>query len=367
MALLGRKASYLGIDLGASSLKIVELKNEGGRPKLVTYGFAEQRTDVVRSDSAEDQQRIVVALKAILRKARVSTNRLVAALPSFAVFTSIISLPEMSKKDLFAAVRWEAKKFVPMPLEEMVLDWRLLQKQESAEGNQLLAGSRKPNADSRPAGPKSMKVLLTAAPKNLVRRYIEIFRTCDLQIVSLETEAFALQRSLIGAEPNPTMIVDIGAVATDVSVVVDGIPLINRSIDAGGDTITKAIANSLSVDPERAEQFKRDFGIASTSGGVNELPQAIDFVISSIVNEIRYVLNLYRAQEERPIEKLILAGGSAFLPQLPEYLSKTLNMKVIIGDAWARVIYPKELKVALDEIGPRFAVAIGLAMREIVG
>lgn len=366
MALFAKKVSYLGIDLGASSLKVVELKNEGGRPKLVTYGFAEQRTDVVRSDSAELQQRIVAALKSILRQSRVGSNRVVAAMPSFAVFTSIISLPEMSKKDLFSAVRWEAKKFVPMPLEEMVLDWRLLQKQPPADSGHT-AASREPGTGGRPAGPKSMKVLLTAAPKNLVRRYIEIFRACDLQIVSLETEAFALQRSLIGAERVPTMIVDIGAVATDVSVIVDGIPLINRSIDVGGDTITKAVANSLSVDLERAEQFKRDFGIASTRGGVAEIPKAIDFVISSIVNEIRYVINLFRAQEERPIEKLILAGGSAYLPQLPEYLAKLLSMKVVIGDAWARVIYPRELKVALDEIGPRFAVAVGLAMREIVG
>ncbi len=360
MALFAKKVSYLGIDLGASSLKVVELKNEGGRSKLVTYGFAEQRTDVVRSDSAELQQRIVAALKAILRQSRVGSNRVVAAMPSFAVFTSIISLPEMSKKDLFSAVRWEAKKFVPMPLEEMVLDWRLLQMSDEK------SVPSQPD-DKKGKGPKSMRVLLTAAPKNLVRRYIEIFRACDLQIVSLETEAFALQRSLIGAERVPIMIVDIGAVATDVSVIVDGIPLINRSIDVGGDTITKAVANSLSVDLERAEQFKRDFGITASRGGVAEIPKAIDFVISSIVNEIRYVINLFRAQEERPIEKLILAGGSAFLPQLPEYLSKLLSMKVIIGDAWARVIYPRELKVALDEVGPRFAVAVGLAMREIVG
>ncbi len=357
MPLFKGKESFLGIDLGASSVKIVELRNDGGRPKLVTYGFAEQRTDVVRGDSAELQQRIVVALRTILKKSHVTSRRVVAALPSFAVFTSIISLPEMSKKDLFSAVRWEAKKFVPMPLEEMVLDWRLLQQpapQSTPETKSL-------------KGPKNMKVLLTAAPKNLVRRYIEVFRASELQIVSLETEAFALQRSLIGAERVPIMIVDIGAVATDVSVIVDGIPLINRSIDVGGDTLTKAISNSLNIDLERAEQFKRDFGISAPQQGGNQIPRTIEFVISSIVNEIRYVMNLFRAQEDRPVEKLVLAGGSAFLPNLPEYLSKLLNMKVIIGDPWARVIYPVELKVALDEIGPRFAVAIGLAMREIVG
>lgn len=372
MALFRAKASYLGVDLGASSIKLVELQNDGGRPKLTTYGFVEQRTDVVRGDSVELQQQIVAALRSILKKSRVQSRKVVAALPSYAVFTSIISLPEMSKRDLYAAVRWEAKKFVPMPLEEMVLDWRLLA--GPATGDSLPVDSRSPDANTqhpapstRSKGPKAMKVLLTAAPKNLVRRYIEIFRATELQIVSLETEAFALQRSLVGAEQNPVMIADVGAVATDVAVVVDGIPLVNRSIDVGGDTITKAVANALNVDVARAEQFKRDFGIASAQGGVSQIPKTIDFVISSVVNEIRYVTNLYRAQEERPIEKLILAGGSAFLPNLSQYLARVLNLKVFVGDPWARVSYPVELKVALDEIGPRFAVAIGLAMREIVG
>lgn len=360
MAFFRSKQSFLGVDLGASSIKLVELQNDGGRPKLITYGFVEQRTDVVRGDATELQQRTVAALRAILKKSRTISRRVVAALPSYAVFTSIISLPEMSKRDMYAAVRWEAKKFVPMPLEEMVLDWRMLA-EPSREGPSAMP------ADKASRGPKAMKVLLTAAPKNLVRRYIEIFRAAELQIVSLETEAFALQRSLVGAERGPQMIVDVGAVATDVAVIVDGVPLINRSIDVGGDTLSKAIANAMNVDLARAEQFKRDFGIASSQGGISQIPKTIDFVISSVVNEIRYVTNLYRAQEERPIEKLILSGGSAFLPNLTDYLSKLLNLKVIIGDPWARVSCPVDLKVALDEIGPRFAVAIGLAMREIVG
>ncbi|MBI4089818.1 MAG: type IV pilus assembly protein PilM [Candidatus Kerfeldbacteria bacterium] len=364
MALLGSKASYLGVDIGTSSVKVVEFRNEGGRPKLVTYAFIERPTNVVKLDSAQEQGLVATALRDLIKRSRATSDRVVAALPSFAVFSSIVSLPVMPRKDLYAAVRWEAKKFVPMPIEEMVLDWRLLKDKDRetppAPSSQL---AEHPAAER---GPKNLRVLLTAAPKTLVKRYIDIFKGANLRLVSLETESFALERSLLGGEPGSFMIVDIGAVATTITITVNSIPLLNRSIDVGGDTITKAIANSLNVDQQRAEQFKRDVGIGGEQIQGGQIPRAIEFVVSSIVNEIRYVFNLYHNQGEKPIEKIILSGGSAFLTNLPEYLATTLNMKVFIGDPWARVIYPVDLKPALDEIGPRFTVAIGLAMREII-
>lgn len=366
----GGKASFLGVDIGTSSVKVVEIRNEGGRPRLGTYAFLERPTNIIKLDSAQQQQEMAASLTQILKKAKVSTDKVVAALPNFSVFSSIISLPVMPRKEMYAAVRWEAKKFVPMPIEEMVLDWRLLKDKDGASKG---LPKEEPKVPAIPTdgqvgerSPKNLRVLLTAAPKSLVKRYIDVFKTVGLRLVSLETESFALERSLLGGEPGSFMIVDVGAVATNITITVNSVPLLNRSIDVGGDTITKAIANGLNVDLDRAEQFKRDVGVGGSDATGGQIPRAIEFVITSIVNEIRYVFNLYRNQGEKPIEKIILAGGSAFLTNLPEYLSNTLNMKVIIGDPWARVIYPVDLKPALDEIGPRFAVAIGLGMREIV-
>ncbi|MBI4415120.1 MAG: type IV pilus assembly protein PilM [Candidatus Kerfeldbacteria bacterium] len=356
MALFQRKQSFLGIDIGTSSIKAVELKNEAGRPKLVTYGYIEQQSDLVKSDSPQAQARLLATIKHLVQQAGVTTDKVVAALPSFAVFTSIISLPVMSEKDLLAAVRWEAKKFVPMPLDEMILDWRVIKEPETPQAQQQLGVKKRA---------KDLKILLTAAPKNLVKRYVDLFKAADMQLVSLETESFALERSLIGNDPSPIMVIDIGAIATDISVISHGIPLLNRSIDVGGETITKSIMNSLNIDVDRAEQFKRDFGMG-TSDGNQQIPKTIEFVIGSIINETRYCLNLYQGQGQQTVEKVILAGGSSFLPSLPDYLARVLNLKVFIGDPWARVIYPIELKSALQEIGPRFAVAIGLAMRNIV-
>lgn len=398
-----KNESYLGLDIGTSSIKLVELRNEKNRPRLSTYGYMDVETDIIKSDSKEAQARIAGSLKKIVKEARVTTNKTVSALPGFAVFSSIISLPQMSKKELVSAVKWEAKKFVPMPLDEMILDWKVLEKinikpmppnafkqkkKEEVSGDDddnKKTEQKFENADTAdkkddnkketdefkmPDGNKNkvIDVLLTAAPKNLVQRYINIMKVAGLELVSLETESFAAERSLVGNDPAPVLIVDVGAVATDITVIIDKVPILNRSIDIGGDSMTGAIQRSLGVDKTRAEQFKRDFGLLQPEGQASSagIPKSLEFVLHSIVNEIRYIMNLYQNQEDRPIEKIVLSGGTAFVPGLTEFLGKELDMKVFVGDPWARVVYPVELKPVLQEIGPRFAIAVGLAMREIV-
>lgn len=360
MGIFKKNVSYLGIDIGTSSIKVSEFRNEEGRPRLLSYGFIDQSSEVLKSDSPEVIQQVVATLQAIFQKGHMQSRKVVSALPSYAVFTSILSLPVMPKKDLYSAIRWEAKKIVPMSLDEMVLDWRLLHEPGAED-----ADKEKKQKSADMGGPKNTRVLITAAPKNLVKRYIDIFRLAELEIVSLETESFALVRSLMGRDNSTVMIVDIGAIATEISVILDGIPFLNRSIDVGGETITKSIANSLNIDAERAEQIKRDFGVMS-GPSTSQIPRVIEFVMQNIVNEIRYILSMYQNQGEKPIEKIILSGGSAFLPNLPSYLEQMIKLKCYIGDPWARVVHPIELKPVLDEIGPRFSVANGLAMREIV-
>lgn len=376
MALFSGPERYLGVDIANSAVKAVELENVKGRAKLITYGYIEQQNTILTSDTPEARASIVDALKRIQKEARTSTTNCVAALPSYTVFTSVIHVPEMPKKELAAAVQWEAKKFVPMPIEEMILDWKILQDNEvSTEysaNNAVEQGQQRQNmgeqgtAKIKSKEKKFLKILLTAAPKDLVQRYLEVFKEAKLNLVSLETESFALERALIGNDKSPIILIDVGAVATTISVVVDSVPLINRSIDIGGRTITKAIANSLNVDMDRAEQFKRDFGLAHTgNAGGDQIPKRIEFMVQAVVDEVKYVLNLYQSQGGSQIEKIVLAGGSAWLPNFTQYLSSVLGYKVFIGDPWARVMYPMDLQPVLQQVGPRLAVATGLAMREI--
>ncbi len=371
--------NYLGVDIGSTGIKVVELKNENGRPRLVTYGFTEEPIDIIHNHSAQMQAKAAVLLTKILSQAKATTKKTIAALPSFSVFSSIISLPMMNKKELAQAIYWQAKKFIPLPLEEMTLDWKLLESDVAAidyQGSADSAGksvskdektgasSDSGNSNKPKTKSKDIKVLIAAAPKKLVLRYINIFKQANLDLLSLETENFALERSLIGGEKVPIMLVDIGAITSDISVIESGIPLLSRSVDSGGKTITQVIMQSMHIDEKRAEQFKRDIGFASGHG---DLPRLIEKSIAPIVNEIKYCFELYASQESHHrIEKIILTGGSAFLPNITEYLSKLLDIKVFVGDPWARIIYPVELKSVLDNLAPRFSVAIGLAMREIV-
>lgn len=370
----GGGAGYLGIDIGSSSIKIVELKNEKGRPKLVTYGYADQASGILKSETKESKESIVKAIQLVREKSRTKSNRVVAALPSYTVFSSIIALPEMPKKELEEAVQWEAKKFVPMPIEEMILDWKILENLDEfgrasiASQDNPHTGNGQSEAKVTTQGQKQLKILITAAPKKLVSKYVEIFKMAQLQLVSLETESFALERALVGNDKSPILLIDIGATATNIVVVVASVPLINRSIDLGGKTITQSLAGSLNIDQNRAEQFKRDFGLAAgqAQGGPQQIPQRIEFMVNSVINEVKYVIDLYQSQTQKPLEKVILAGGSAWLPNLSDYLAQALQLKVFIGDPWSRVIYPTDLKPVLREIGPSLAVSVGLAMREII-
>ena len=351
------KKNYVGIDIGSSAVKMVECASHGGRARLVTYGYAEADLNVMHASSPEDEKRAASVIKRVYEESHVSTKRTIAALPNFSVFSSIISLPYMSKKELAQAVTWEAKKFVPLPIEDMVLDWRPLDQRKSEDKK------KKKNGDTEQQ--EYQRILITAAPKDLVERYVRIFKMAELELVAMETESFALERSLVGRDPSVIMLVDLGAFSTDISIVESGIPVLSRSIDVGGSTITKAIAQSLNIADKRADQFKQDIGFSTQA--TNNIPKIIESTISPIINEIKYSFDLFQGRNKSDVvEKIVLTGGSSVVPGLTNYLKDILNINVYIGDPWARVIYPVELKSILQELGPRFSISIGLAMREIV-
>ena len=350
MALLSNSASYMGIDIGSTGIKIVELKKESGKIKLVNYGFSEnEESEIVDWQNSPELSSKVI--KKIIREAGIGAQSAISALPTFSVFSSILNLSNVSKKDIASAIHWEAKKVIPLPLEDMILDWKEINTDAKEENKK-----KKTN---------NIKVLLTGAPRILVKKYIEIFKLAKINLLSLETETFSLIRSLLGNDKSTIMLVEIGASTTDVSVVDSIIPVLNRSIDVGGEKITEAISKNLNISLDKSEQFKYDLGVSAIASPDSKAPQAIVDAVSPVVNEIKYAINHFQDKNNKKIEKIVLSGGSALLPNLAKYLAKILDMKVIIGDPWSRVSYPKELKPLLQEIGPRLAVAIGLAIREL--
>lgn len=337
--------SYLGIDISAPSIKMVELTRTGNQVALLTYGFSEQKVDDPLTDiSAFDISRTAALIHQIKEKAHIASNLCLASLPTASVFSSIINVNQTAnKKELESAVNWEAKKVIPLALSDIVLDWQKIETGKT-DGN---------------------TILLTGAPKTLIQNYISVFKAAQLNLLSVETEIFALIRSLLGNDRSPVMIVQMGSTTTNIFVVDKSIPIINRSIGIGGNAITKGIAEHLNLSLEQAEQFKYDLMHTEAAEGKTEiLPKMIMDGLEPIVNEIKYILGVYSNKESRRLEKIILTGGGSMLPGLTTYLSDHFNLNTIVGDPWFRVSYPFELKPILEKIGPRLAVAIGLAMRE---
>lgn len=338
---------FLGIDIGDSSLKMVELRSKKRKVYLSNYAFSENVSEV-NFTKIDDVNYLAKAILKIKNEAGIKATKVTASLPTFAVFSSIINLSNVDKKGITLAVNEEAKKVIPLPLEEMILDWKII-----------------PDENGKTPTKGNMRVFLTGSPKKLVRKYIEVFKQANLNLVSLETETFSLVRSLIGNDKSTVMVAEIGANSTDISIVKESIPVLNRSLAVCSSTVTKVISEKLGLTFAQAEQFKFDLSVALKADSQEELPQLIMKTLEPIITEIQYMIDFFRSQAGGEIEKIVLSGGGAMLLNLADYFSKRLNIKVIIGDPWNRVVCPAELKPVLSEIGPKLAVAIGLGMREI--
>ncbi len=370
MALFGgsTKKGYIGVDIGAGNIKLVELVLEKGQQRVMTYGYTEQ-PDEAKSDRPliDDQKKATDLISKVCKKSGVESVKVVSALPLSKVFSAVIRVPRVKEeKDLKPLIEAQARKLVPLPLEEMILDSKLIdelkkpspekgkRKKEKVPEKKPLIGERKDQ--------EYIRVLITGAAKSLVQKYVQIFKSAKLELVALETESFALIRSLVGKDKSRILIIDLGATRSNLTVVEKGIPFLTRSVNVGGDMITRRIADQMGVDFEEAEQIKYDLG-----GDSGDSIPIIEDTLKPILNEIQYTFEQYAKQESsegKKVEKIILTGGSAHLPGLTNLIANNTNINTYVGDPWARTVYPTDLRPMLDEIGPRMSVAVGLAMRD---
>lgn len=362
--------SYLGIDIGYGGIKLVELKNEKGRARLVTYAYANVASESLEQSLLQDIPYTADLLKKMLGKAKTTTKKTVSALPVSSVFSSILSVPTTDEKELKSAIEQQAKKLIPLPIDEVVLDNKVIDKKDKSEMKaEKKEDKEKKEEKEKKKGPKgATRVLVTAAPKTLISKYQEVFKRAGLELSSLETEAFAEIRSLIGKDRSTIMIIDMGALRTNIFIVESGVPFITRSIATGGNAITQTIAKTLGIPMEQAETMKRDIKSMQAFAPTGDLTPILRVLVKPILDEIKYSFNQYQSQasgQPKRIEKIILTGGASLLPRLSEFLTQEMNVNTYLGNPWARVVYPPDLRPVLDEIGPRFAVSIGCAMRDI--
>ena len=350
--------SYLGVDIGSSSIKMVELKKVQEKVALVSYGFSDKLSSNYSNANRLDIKSVTSVIEGIVRKANFSpVHNVISSLPTFTVFSSIINLSsKISDKELDSSVAWEAKKVIPLPLQDIVLYWQKIN--DSSKKNAAPGSS--PSAVMAGSTGDNYKILLIGAPKNLTKSYAYAFKSMNFNLISLETEIFGMIRSLVGPDKTTTMLVQIGASSTNIFVVDAGVPVLSRSIDIGGLAVTQAISKSLQLDLAKAEQFKYDLA----SHGEGGIPKMITDTMAPVFNEIRYIAEVYATKENNEIKKVILTGGGSMLYGLADYVQNLVQINTVVGDPWFRVSYPVELKPILDQIGPRLSVAIGLAMYE---
>lgn len=331
-----KKRTILGVDIGTSYIKVAQVTH-GEHKVLDTYGIVNLSEQIENANSEAVITQTATMLRNLLDKARVTTKQCVVSLPNSAVFTSVIDMPQMTDDELSAAMKFEAKKYVPLPFADVSLSWSVVSVNEAAG---------------------TIKVLLIAVP-NLVRQsYVKIFELAGLDLEIIEIEALALIRSLVtGSLENNVIIIDIGAKSTGLNIIRNGLLQLTRNLNIGGDTMTDRIAQSLNITAKRAEQFKKDFGVSESAF----VPEAIKPVLNSIKNEAKQLMSIYSASK-LSVEKIVLVGGGSYMPGLVEHFAD-LGAPVVLGDPLKLVAYPQAAEPVLTRFGQQLTIALGLALR----
>jgi len=355
--LFSKPKSQLGVDIGTADIKIVQLRPQNDQFVLETYGIVDVSYQISSKDSGAAIIQNAKTLKALMQKAKVTTNKVVASLANSSVFTSVIQMPKIPKGEMRSAVEFEARKYVPLPLSEVALSWSILEDNRVRLNKDTNLGSLNSSATSQVKN----RILLTAVPNVVIDNYVSLFKQVGLQPQALEIEALSLIRSVLSKTEGTVLLIDIGAKSTSLNLVQDGYLLVSKNLNVGGDTITTSIAQSLAINFARAEQFKKDFGLNPTAA--HQIPQVMRPILDLIKNEAAQLMSLYESRGAR-VNKILFTGGSSKLPSLKEFFA-SLGRPVELSDPWSRIIYPPDLKPIIAPFGNNLAVAMGLAMRQM--
>jgi type IV pilus assembly protein PilM len=341
------KSNAFGLDIGATAIKAVWLNRDRNVYVYNTSLAVPSSLQLIQSDSPFDHQEMARIINKAVTDAKIGTNNVNIALPESQVFTKVIDMPVLSEKELANAIYWEAEQYIPAALDTMTLDWSILRTPKDTLSEQ------------------KMQVLLVAAPIQLVKRYQTILELAGLNLAAVETEILAVIRSIVSGDNFPTsLIINIGALNTSLSIVQNGNIVFAYVIPLGGLAMTRAIASDFGFSPEQAEEYKKTYGLSAKEFG-GKVGKAIEPILTAMMTEVKKALAFYadKYKNESPISQVFLTGGSAKLSGIELYFVQTLGIETILANPW------KMLKVAMvpkpiESNGPEYAVAVGLALKE---
>ncbi len=357
--------SVAGIDIGSSAIKIVQLKKKNGQAILETYGelalgpYANATVgQAVSLQGDKIAQAIIDLMKE--KEVNITTNKCGVSIPFSSSLMSVIEMPEVSPKQLAVMVPLEARKYIPVPVSEVMLDWSVIPKSENRIEEEPSTLPSQTETIAKPI-PK-IDVLVVAIHNDTIARYKDIVEKSRLDAGFFEIEIFSTMRAVLEETLAPVMIMDMGAASTKLYIVERGVIEASHTINRGAQDITSTISSSLGIPVEKAEIMKRDAG---ASGEDKTLKDIIILTLDYIFAEANQSLLAFEKKYNKPVSKVILVGGGASLKGLAPLAEANFKTKVEAGNPFGKVIAPAFLETILKETGPEFAVAVGLALRKL--
>lgn len=342
MGIFSSGSDFIGIDVGSNAIRLVQLRKSGDKYSLVSFGSAQLPPNIAQSDSKLDMQKVAQVIQQLIKSSKVTTKSVITALPGSAVFSTVIKMPPMSQAELTQAVKYQAEQNIPLKVEDVRIDWQIVRK----------------NPDTGESA-----VMVVAAPKVKVDRTMELFTMASLDVVSLETTPISTARALTNSSDPLFMIVDIGGSKTELTIVENGVVTHVRTMPSAGYAMTRSIAQNLGLDAAQAEQFKMKFGL-SQDKLEGQVLKSMRPILGTITDEIQRSIKFYQDQYGSNVGRIVLTGGTSRMPEITSYLKSILNLEVVYGNPWSRIVFAPDLTERLNGNAAEFACAVGLAMRE---
>lgn len=343
----GGTTRVVGIDIGTASTKVVQLRYTQERAVLETYGELTNAIYLKEKDLGNGwlmripEDTAAALIKDVLKESNVTTTTAVVGIPSISSFITSVSFPFVSRKEIENAIPFEARKYIPIPLSEVLLDWDIIETNDDTQ-----------------------EVLLMAIPREIVERYKKICALAGLTLQSLEVETFSMIRALGGPDPAPVAFINIGHHTTTIAITDKGKLRVSHDLGQGSSDITRSLERGLNVNRERAETIKRDIGLSERIEE-REIVSIITPFIETLFAEMRRIISFYNRKSSRKVQKINLTGGGSNLKGLIDYASTSFGMEVTRGNPFGRIVVPSFMQPILREIGPNFSVAVGLALHEL--
>jgi type IV pilus assembly protein PilM len=332
-----------GFDIGHGSLKVMQVERVGKHPRVIGYGTAIFDGDAIQDGIVTNHTAIAKATLDLFKNrliGDITTKRAVVAIPSYRTFSRLISLPPLSGHELKEAVEMEAEQYIPMPLEELYLDYDIVKRDT-----------------------EKIDLFAIAVPKKIVDSHLQLMQILGLEAVGVVTTIGAAGQLFLQDEQSdvPAVLIDFGSLSADISIF-DKHLLVSGTVSGGGEIFTNRIRETLGVTQAEAHIIKTKYGL-SASKKQKEIFAALDPVLSQIAQEIRRMIRYYedRYGSERKINQVITLGGGANMPGLSDYLTSNLRLAVRASDPWEYCDF-HGLQPPAKADKPMYATAMGLSL-----